>query len=111
MKTNKEFKIETHVIYANHTQDDILLHDELNEIEKLNSDLFKMWYTLGAQAPKGWPYSKGHVSEEMVREHIFPNSKCTAQDTIVLLCGPVPLTDLCETLIKKVFTDVPAITF
>ena len=34
-----------------------------------------------------WAYSSGFVSEDMVREHLFP----AGPETAALLCGPPPM--------------------
>lgn len=35
----------------------------------------------------GWKYSVGFISDEMIKDHLFPPS----QDTLVLMCGPPPM--------------------
>ena len=35
-------------------------------------------------APDAWPYSVGHVTEPMMREHLFAASP----ETLGLMCGP-----------------------
>ncbi|XP_051172538.1 NADH-cytochrome b5 reductase 3 isoform X2 [Leptopilina boulardi] len=74
------------LLFANQTEKDILLRKELEEIAKKNSDRFKLWFTLDTSS-EGWNYSTGHISAEMISEHMFPPSS----DTIVLMCGPPPM--------------------
>lgn len=35
----------------------------------------------------GWKYSKGFVSDEMIKHHLPPPSS----DTVILMCGPPPM--------------------
>ncbi|XP_050296863.1 NADH-cytochrome b5 reductase 3 isoform X2 [Anthonomus grandis grandis] len=74
------------ILFANQTEDDILLRDELEAVSKKNPDQFKLWYTLDRPGPN-WKYSSGFINEEMLKDHLFPASK----DTITLMCGPPPM--------------------
>ena len=40
------------LLFANQTEKDILLRNELEEVAKTNPDQFKLWYTVDV-APKG----------------------------------------------------------
>ncbi|CAG04147.1 unnamed protein product [Tetraodon nigroviridis] len=75
-----------HLLFANQTEKDILLREELEEIQVQNPDRFKLWFTLD-RAPEGWEYSQGFISEDMVRDHLPPPS----EDTLILMCGPPPM--------------------
>lgn len=35
----------------------------------------------------GWEYSKGFVTDEMLKEHMPP----PGEDTLILMCGPPPM--------------------
>ncbi|MPC79497.1 NADH-cytochrome b5 reductase 1 [Portunus trituberculatus] len=37
----------------------------------------------------GWKYSSGFVSADMISEHLYPSG----DDTLVLMCGPPPMTN------------------
>ncbi|XP_033216419.1 NADH-cytochrome b5 reductase 3 isoform X2 [Belonocnema kinseyi] len=84
----KDSKDETQasLLFANQTEKDILLREELEEIAKKHPDRFKLWFTLDTSS-EGWAYSTGHISADMISEHMFPPSP----DTIVLMCGPPPM--------------------
>ncbi|XP_020290699.1 NADH-cytochrome b5 reductase 3 isoform X2 [Pseudomyrmex gracilis] len=77
---------ETSLLFANQTEKDILLRDELDEIAKEHPNKLKLWYTLDTSNEK-WPYSTGYISADMIKKHMFPPSS----DTIVLMCGPPPM--------------------
>ena len=76
------------LLFANQTEEDILLREELDRIEKENPGRFEVWYTVDRPpASGGWKYSSGFVSEEMIREHLFP----AGEGTLALMCGPPPM--------------------
>lgn len=93
------------LLFANQTEDDILVRSELEWLAKQN-DHFSLWYTLD-RAPEGfqlhiyiipsipcslsfspgWTYSSGFVNDEMIASHLPPPGK----DTLILMCGPPPM--------------------
>lgn len=81
-----EDRTEMHVVYANRTEDDILLREELDEWAKRYSDRFKVWYVV-ENANEGWEYSVGFITESIMREHL-PEA---GENTLALACGPPPM--------------------
>ncbi|KHN09170.1 Inducible nitrate reductase [NADH] 2 [Glycine soja] len=77
---------EMHVVYANRTEDDILLKEELDEWAK-KYDRLKVWYVIQESIREGWEYSVGFITESILTEHI-PNA---SPDTLALTCGPPPM--------------------
>uniref|UniRef100_A0AAR5PKL3 NADH-cytochrome b5 reductase n=1 Tax=Dendroctonus ponderosae TaxID=77166 RepID=A0AAR5PKL3_DENPD len=73
-------------LFANQTESDILLRQELEEVVAKYPNQFKLWYTLDKAEP-GWKYNTGFINEEMLREHLFG----AAEDTVTLMCGPPPM--------------------
>jgi cytochrome-b5 reductase len=71
------------LIFANNKEEDMFLREELEALAESHSN-FKIWYTL-VDPPKGWRYSTGFVSEEMIREHL------PITGSRVLICGPPPM--------------------
>ncbi|KAH2429416.1 hypothetical protein KXW35_001291 [Aspergillus fumigatus] len=74
---------EISLIYANRTEADILLRDELEQFARKYPKNFKLWYMLDT-APENWAYGSGFVNQEVLSERLFAPSP----DTKVLLCGP-----------------------
>ena len=74
------------LLFANQTEDDILLREELEKVEKENPDQFSLWYTLD-RPTENWKYSKGFVNDKMIDEHL-PKAK---ERSVVLMCGPPPM--------------------
>ena len=85
------------LIYANQTENDILLRDVLEDLERKHPTRLKVWYTLD-RPPKGWKYSEGFITETMIAEHL-PGPK---ERTLVLMCGPPPMVKFaCQTNLDK----------
>lgn len=82
----KETSIKLALLFANQSESDILLRDELDSLAAEYPDNFKVWYTVDT-ASDTWKYSTGFVNADMIREHLYPPSK----DTVVLMCGPPPM--------------------
>lgn len=75
-----------YLLFANQTEKDILLRDELEEILVNHSNRFKLWYTLD-RAPENWDYSQGFVNEDMLKAFMPP----PGDDVLMLMCGPPPM--------------------
>lgn len=71
------------LIYANRTEADILLREELEEFAFRYPHKFEVWYMLDHPG-EGWRYGTGFVTKDVLREKLPP----ATPDTKVLLCGP-----------------------
>lgn len=76
------------LIYANKTESDILLRDELEELENEYSDRISIWYTLDLPPPS-WRFSSGFITKDMIEKHLPP----PGPETLVLCCGPPPMVE------------------
>jgi len=74
------------LLFANQSEDDILLRKELEEVQEKYPDRFKLWYTVDRPS-EGWKYSSGFINAEMIENNLYPPSN----ENIVLLCGPPPM--------------------
>ncbi|KAG5273291.1 hypothetical protein AALO_G00149750 [Alosa alosa] len=74
------------LLFANQTEKDILLREELEEVRTSHPEQFKLWYTLD-KPPQGWAYSSGFVSTEMIKDHL----PAPADDVLIVMCGPPPM--------------------
>lgn len=79
-------KTQLSLIFANQTEDDILLKPELDDLATRYPEQFKLWYTLDRPNPD-WTQGKGFITDEMIKEHLFAPSP----STLVLMCGPPPM--------------------
>ena len=82
---NKEDKTHVKLLFANQSEDDILLREELDELAAKH-DNFDVWYTVD-KAPEGWKFSTGFINEDMVKQSLHP----AGDDTLCLMCGPPPM--------------------
>ncbi|XP_022364429.1 NADH-cytochrome b5 reductase 1 isoform X1 [Enhydra lutris kenyoni] len=57
------------LLFANQTEKDIILREDLEELQARYSNRFKLWFTLD-HPPEGWAYSKGFVTADMIQEHL-----------------------------------------
>ncbi|CAH1432904.1 unnamed protein product [Lactuca virosa] len=78
---------EMYVVYANRTEDDILLREELDAWADKYGERVKVWYVVAKSIREGWKYSEGFITEDIMREHIPEVS----EDTLALACGPPPM--------------------
>eukprot|EP00927_Polykrikos_kofoidii_P082171 TRINITY_DN80_c1_g1_i1.p1 TRINITY_DN80_c1_g1~~TRINITY_DN80_c1_g1_i1.p1 ORF type:complete len:345 (-),score=65.62 TRINITY_DN80_c1_g1_i1:58-1008(-) len=77
-----------YLIYANKTEDDILMRDRLDEAASRSKGRLKVTYTLDFP-PKGWKGKEGFITESMIRECLpKPSAK-----PLILMCGPPPMVE------------------
>lgn len=74
------------LLYANQSEEDILLRDDLDVLAAKHQEQFKVWYTVD-RASESWKFSVGFVNEVMIQDNLFPPSS----DTITVMCGPPPM--------------------
>ncbi|XP_045340339.1 NADH-cytochrome b5 reductase 2 [Leopardus geoffroyi] len=83
---NPDDRTRMSLIFANQTEEDILVRKELEEIARTHPEQFSLWYTLD-RPPVGWKYSSGYITANMIKEHLPP----PGQSMFILVCGPLPL--------------------
>ena len=84
-----------HLLFANQTEEDILLRNELEECAK--DARFKLWYTLDRPG-SSWKYSSGFVDYPMVEQHM----PVPGDETVILMCGPLPMINFaCKPNLEK----------
>ncbi|XP_062221861.1 nitrate reductase [NAD(P)H] [Phragmites australis] len=77
---------EMHLVYANRTEDDMLLREEIDRWAAAHPARFKVWYMVSkvARPEGGWEYGVGRVDEQVLREHLPLGDS----ETLALVCGP-----------------------
>lgn len=94
----KDDPTQVNLLFANKTEEDILVRDMLEKLAQENPDRLKVHYTLD-NPPNGWAFSKGFINEDMVREHL----PAPGEDTVILMCGPPPMIKFaCRPNLEKV---------
>jgi len=76
------------LLFSNHTEDDVLCKDEIDNLVKQYPGRFKAWYTLTHPDKKpsaAWKYSNGRVTAETIKEHMPAPAP---GQTYIILCGP-----------------------
>ncbi|KAF2092466.1 cytochrome b5 [Rhizodiscina lignyota] len=71
------------LLFANATENDIIMRDMLEEWRAKNPKQFKVWYKLD-HPPEGWTYGKGYIAKDDILTRLPP----PAAGTQILLCGP-----------------------
>lgn len=82
---------EISLIYANRSEGDILLREELERFARQYPKNFKLWYMLDT-APEDWPYGTGYVDRRVLSERLPGPS----EDTKIMLCGPPGMINACK---------------
>jgi len=77
---------EVSLLYANQSEDDILVRAELEKLAADHPKRMKVWYTVD-RPPPGWKYSTGFITDTMIAERL----PAPGPDTLVLMCGPPPM--------------------
>ena len=62
MFKNENEKTKIHLLFANQTEKDILLREEIEEIKKNNPTRFSFMYTID-RPDEGWTYEKGFINQ------------------------------------------------
>ena len=76
------------LLFANQTEEDILVREELEALARDFPDRFKLHYTLD-RPPVGWEGSTGFINKEMIEKNVLKD--CSSAGTQVLMCGPPPM--------------------
>lgn len=71
------------LIYANRSEGDILLREELDTFARRYPKNFEVYYMLD-QPPADWKYGSGYVTKELMAEKL----PAAGADTKIMLCGP-----------------------
>lgn len=74
---------EVSLIFANRTEDDILLREELERFARRYPKNLKLWFMLD-HPPTGWSYGSGFVTADVIRDKL----PAPSADTKIMLCGP-----------------------
>lgn len=91
-RDSKDTTTTASLLFANQTEDDILVREELESLAQTYPTRFKLHYTLDRPPTEGWAYSTGFINTDMVKDHLLLNGGTGANtSTQVLMCGPPPM--------------------
>lgn len=94
---------EVSLIYANRTEADILLRDELETMARKYPQNFKLYYLLDSP-PADWQYGSGYVTKDLMAER-FP---APSAESKVLLCGPPGMVNAAKKSLQDLGFEKPA---
>jgi len=95
-------KTKISLVYANNTEEDILLRDELDNFVQQCPDKFRVHYVL-TKPPQGWTGSSGFITEDVIKKHL----PAASADTKVALCGPPPMINAMKANLTKLGFQQP----
>jgi len=84
---NENDKCTASLLYANQAEEDILVREELEKLQKQFPDRFSLHYTLDRPS-SDWKGSTGFVTKQMIESYVLKGSTDNSQ---VLMCGPPPM--------------------
>jgi cytochrome-b5 reductase len=95
MLKNPSDESEIWLLYANQTEKDILLRDELEAIEARHKQRFHLHFTLDTAPKRGWKGSEGFINTAMCKLALpaperLGDSAATS-DAFIFICGPPPM--------------------
>lgn len=86
-ETEEENPRQVFLLYANRTEEDILLRDEIESIINSNPSRYHLWLTVDQTSNPRWKYSQGYFNETLFRNHLPPPS----DQILICLCGPTQM--------------------
>ncbi|KAL4882952.1 hypothetical protein BJY04DRAFT_206617 [Aspergillus karnatakaensis] len=95
-------KTKISLLYANNTEEDILLREELDAFAAGYPDKFEVRYVL-SHPGEGWEGYRGFVNGDVIERHIGP----VAEGGKVLLCGPPPMVNAMKKTLGGMGWEVP----
>ncbi|KAL1916752.1 uncharacterized protein VTP21DRAFT_5456 [Calcarisporiella thermophila] len=72
------------LVYANITEEDILLRKEIDELQRRYPERLRVYYTLERPPAAGWIGGIGWVNEKILKENLPPPHP----RSLILVCGP-----------------------
>ncbi|PHH80806.1 hypothetical protein CDD80_6896 [Ophiocordyceps camponoti-rufipedis] len=96
----------THVslIYANKSEEDILLRKELDAFARKYPQNFEVYYVVD-NPPPGWKYGSGHVNQELMKKKL-PGPKDGSK---MMLCGPPGMVNACKAGLGNLGFPLPGV--
>ncbi|KAJ1976705.1 NADH-cytochrome b5 reductase [Dimargaris xerosporica] len=86
---NPEDRTKVSLIFANITENDILMRSGLDRLAEQYPDRFHVYYTLD-NPEAAWKHGRGYVTKEMAKEHL-PEPSTSPNDMKLFVCGPPPM--------------------
>jgi len=95
--SDPEDRTQVHLLFANQSEDDILLRKEIEQMAEQHPDRIKFWYTVDRSTPE-WTYSTGFIDADMIEKHL----PAADDKTGIFMCGPTPMINFaCKPNLEK----------
>ncbi|KAJ2684793.1 hypothetical protein GGH99_003934 [Coemansia sp. RSA 1285] len=85
---NPDDKTKLTLVFANKSEDDIILRSRLDDLAKKHPDKLKVHYVVDKAQSPNWKGDVGFVTKELVQKYMPASSN---QDVLVSVCGPLPM--------------------
>ncbi len=92
----RSLPVELFLVYANKAEADIIFREEWDEDVREHAS-FHCYHVL-EQPPAGWSQGTGRITEDILRRQLPP----PGPDTVIFLCGPLPMVDALESTLKTI---------
>uniref|UniRef100_V5EXA5 Nitrate reductase [NADPH] n=2 Tax=Kalmanozyma brasiliensis (strain GHG001) TaxID=1365824 RepID=V5EXA5_KALBG len=106
----EEDPIQIWVVYGNRSEQDILIREELEKLRVALKGNLHVWHVLSKSADEAWSMGRGHISTDVMKEHLPPPPARTEgeelEDTLALVCGPPPLEQAVSKGLKELGWDL-----
>ena len=75
------------LLFANHTPDDVLIKNKIDELAKHSKSDFNVNYIVSKVDNHNWSGLRGHITKELLKK-LLPKP---SDDTLIMFCGPMKL--------------------
>ncbi|OPB37695.1 hypothetical protein A0O28_0046070 [Trichoderma guizhouense] len=93
---------EISLIYANHTENDILLKDELDKFSRLYPKLFKVFYVIEHPSTT-WNSGVGYITKDMAAQRL----PLPGNDVKIMVCGPPGMVGAAKKFLGELGYETP----
>ncbi|KAK4247466.1 hypothetical protein C7999DRAFT_41235 [Corynascus novoguineensis] len=93
---------EVSLVYANRSEADVLLRDELETLAAQHPAKLRIWYLLET-APEAWGYGVGRITSQVLQERM-PHP---GEGSKVMLCGPPGMVNAAKEMLAEMGYRVP----
>lgn len=84
---NADDMTQIRLLFANLSEDDIILRNELDALAFMYPDRLQIAYCLDNPPNENWSGYSGYITKDMIQEFLPPPS----DDNLIMVCGPPPM--------------------